>query len=112
LSYGCQQFHTQYCKGRCPETSQASAGSEWRGAGKLGNADFQASELSGAKFMRCSLNDVQFSQAQLADADLRTSTIERIHVGIAELAGVIVDPFQASYLASLMGLVIKHEDEP
>lgn len=62
--------------------------------------------------MRCSLTDVQFSQAQLAGADLRTSTIERIHVGIAELAGVIVDPFQASYLASLMGLVIKHEDEP
>jgi len=77
----------------------------------LSHADFQASELSGASFARCNLNDTQFAQTKLAGADLRTSTIERIHIGVGELAGVIVDPFQASYLASLMGLVIKQEDE-
>lgn len=77
----------------------------------LSSADFQASELPGARFLRSSLNDAHFSQAKLAGADLRTTTIERIRIGVSELTGVIVDPFQASYLASLMGLVIKQEDE-
>ena len=47
----------------------------------------------------------------LSGADLRTSTIERMRVGITELHGAIVDPFQASYLAGLMGLVIKNDGE-
>jgi len=78
----------------------------------LGRADLQATDLTGTIFTRCNLNEVEFSQATLAGADLRTCTIERIHVGIAELAGAIVDHFQAAYLAGLMGLVIKAEDEP
>lgn len=77
----------------------------------LSGADFQGTDLTGAVFARCKLDDAEFSQALLAAADLRTSTIERIRVGISELKGAIVDPFQASYLAGLMGLVIKNQDD-
>lgn len=77
----------------------------------LSGADLQATDLTGAIFARCKLDEVEFSQAVLSGADLRTSTIERMRVGIAELQGAIVDPFQASYLAGLMGLVIKNEGE-
>ncbi|HRW47025.1 MAG TPA: pentapeptide repeat-containing protein, partial [Caldilinea sp.] len=77
----------------------------------LSGADLQATDLTGARFARCKLDEVEFSQAVLSGADLRTSTIERMRVGITELHGAIVDPFQASYLAGIMGLVIKNDGE-
>ena len=51
------------------------------------------------------------SQAKLNGADLRTSVIEGMRVGPVEVVGAIVDHFQAAYMASLLGLVIKNEDE-
>jgi uncharacterized protein YjbI with pentapeptide repeats len=77
----------------------------------LSDADFQGSDLNGVKFLHCNLSNVTFSQAKLAGADLRGSQIDHIKVGPQELPGAIVDPIQAAYLASLLGLVVKSEME-
>lgn len=77
----------------------------------LRNVDFQRADLSGVVFHKCDLSQVQLSGATLKGADFRGSTIEHIRVGIPELAGAIVEPLQAAYIAGLLGVVIKHEYE-
>ena len=77
----------------------------------LRNADFQGADLSGVLFVKCNLSDAQFSATTLKGTDLRGSTIENLRVGIKELPGAIVDPFQAAYIAGVLGLVVKLEGE-
>lgn len=73
------------------------------------DADFQGSDLSGVRFSHCNLTNAEFSQTKLSGADFRGSQIDHIKVGPHELPGAVVDPVQAAYLASLLGLVVKSE---
>lgn len=73
----------------------------------LHNADFQGSDLSGVIFDKCDLTDAQLSGTTLQGTDFRSSTIEKMRVGIAELPGAIVEPVQAAYVAGLLGVVVK-----
>jgi uncharacterized protein YjbI with pentapeptide repeats len=57
------------------------------------------------------LRHAQLSGATLKGTDFRGSQIDEMRVGIQELPGAIVDPFQAAYIAGLLGVVIKHEHE-
>lgn len=77
----------------------------------LRQADFQRADLSGVVFHQCNLSHAQFSGATLKGTDFRGSTINDMRVGIGELPGAIVDPFQAAYIAGLLGVVIKNEGE-
>ncbi len=77
----------------------------------LRGVNFQGADLSGVRFTRCDLSNAQLSQAKLQGTDFRTSLIEGLKVGAQEVVGAVVDPIQAAYMASLLGLVIKHQDE-
>ena len=77
----------------------------------LKNANFQGADLSGVRFKRCNLDNAELSQAKMVGTDFRTSTVEGIRVGAAEVVGAVVDYMQAAYMASLLGLVIKSDDE-
>jgi uncharacterized protein YjbI with pentapeptide repeats len=77
----------------------------------LRHADFQRADLSGVVFHKCDLRYAQLSGATLKGTDFRGSQIDEMRVGIQELPGAIVDPFQAAYIAGLLGVVIKHEHE-
>lgn len=77
----------------------------------LRNADFQRADLSGVVFHKCDLRGAQLSGTILKGTDFRGSQIDDLRVGIHELPGAIVDPFQAAYIAGLLGVVIKHEGE-
>ena len=77
----------------------------------LKGANFQGADLSGVRFKQCDLSNAEMSQAKLTGTDFRTSRIEGLRVGPQEVMGAVVDHFQAAYMASLLGLVIKNEDE-
>jgi uncharacterized protein YjbI with pentapeptide repeats len=62
-------------------------------------------------FHKCDLSHAQLSGATLKGADFRSSIIEEIKVGVQELPGAIVDYMQAAYIAGLLGVVIKEENE-
>ena len=76
----------------------------------LQDANFQGADLSGVRFRKCDLSRAELSQAKLTGTDFRSSVIEGMRVGPAEVVGAVVDHFQAAYMASLLGLVIKDED--
>ena len=75
----------------------------------LRQADFQRADLSGVVFHKCDLRGAQLSGATLKGTDFRGSQIDEMRVGIQELPGAIVDPFQAAYIAGLLGVVIRDE---
>lgn len=77
----------------------------------LRHADFQRADLSGVVFHKCDLSHAQLSGTILKGADFRGSIIENVRVGIQELAGAVVEPTQAAYIAGLLGVVIKLEHE-
>lgn len=77
----------------------------------LKHANFQGVDLSSVRFVRCDLGAAEMSQAKLIGTDFRTSNIEGPKVGVKEVEGAIVDHFQAAYLSSLLGLVVKNDDE-
>lgn len=78
----------------------------------LEGADFQEADLRGAIFRNCNLRDARMSSARLENADLRGSDIEGLRLGVDHLSGTIVEPSQAAYLASLLGLqVVSLDDE-
>ena len=47
------------------------------------------------------------SKARLANADLRGSRLERLHLNAEDIRGAVVDPPQAMILASLLGIRIE-----
>ncbi len=75
------------------------------------NADFQGANLAGVRFVKCDLSNAEMSHTTLTGTDFRSSKIEGLKVGVRELPGAIMDHFQAAYVASLLGIVIKAEDE-
>ena len=77
----------------------------------LSEADFAGADISGVVFARCNLARCDMGGAKLVGADFRGSTIEGLKVGLDELRGAIVDPTQAVGFVTLLGLVVKAEEE-
>jgi uncharacterized protein YjbI with pentapeptide repeats len=79
---------------------------------RLREASFIKADLAGVVFRDCDLSQADLREAKLAGADLRRSIIGGLQVGLRELQGVIIDPTQTAYVASLAGLVIRDEEDP
>jgi len=73
----------------------------------LKDANFQGADLRGVSFRNCDLSAVEMSQAKLLGADIRDSKIDGIKLAPEDLRGVVVDVFQAAYLAGLLGLIVR-----
>lgn len=78
---------------------------------QLREASFQGADLSGVVFHDCDLRQADFQGAKMVGTDLRGSQLEGMRVGVAELQGAIIAPSQAVHLASLLGIIVKAEDE-
>ncbi len=74
-------------------------------------ASFEGADLSGAVFRECDLTRTDFRGTTLRNADFRTSTIDGVVTGIAELQGAIIHPSQAVQFVSLLGLEVREDDE-
>lgn len=77
----------------------------------LANADFQGADLSDVRFIQCDLTNAEMAQTTLRGTDFRSSKIEGLKVGAQTLPGAIVNHFQAIYLATLLGIIVKDEYE-
>lgn len=73
----------------------------------LKEADFQSADLSTVVFTRCDLRGSQMSGAKLAGTSFCGSNIDGLTVNQKDIAGAIVDPMQAAYLAELLGVKVK-----
>lgn len=70
-------------------------------------ADLQEADLAGCKFQDCNLSRADLHRARLQNADLRTSDLETLQIGLNDVRGAIVDAPQAMVLARLLGLQIR-----
>ena len=77
----------------------------------LREASFEGCNLAGVVFRQCDLSNADFRGTKLHGADFRSSIISGMQVGIKELQGAIIAPQQAVQLASLLGGVVKDEDD-
>ena len=89
------------------------SGTSWESA-VLNGCDLQESYLEECRLKKTELNRVKLNRANLFGTalrglDLRSCEIEGILISDEkkELAGVVVDLYQAAELARLMGLVIR-----
>jgi uncharacterized protein YjbI with pentapeptide repeats len=74
-------------------------------------ASFESADLSGAVFDGCDLTGANFRGAKLEGADLSTAKIDALQIGVKELQGAIIAPWQAAQVVSLLGIVIKDGTE-
>jgi uncharacterized protein YjbI with pentapeptide repeats len=76
----------------------------------LRGVDFQGADLRGVIFQGCDLREAQMSGAKLLNTDFRSSEIDGMQIGPADLGnlkGAIVEPVQAAYIAGQLGLHVK-----
>ena len=78
----------------------------------LRGATFEGADLSGVVFQQCDLSGADLRNAKLKDTDFRSSTIDGLKIGIKELQGAIIAPLQAIQVVSLLGILVKENDEP
>ena len=71
------------------------------------DADFYGADLTGAVFHNCDLTRARFTEAVCVNTDFRTSTIDELVIGVREWRGAILDPFQTTVLAGLLGVQVK-----
>ena len=70
-------------------------------------ADFQGADLSGSIFRKCNLQNVEMNKAKLVNADLRSSSVEGMHLRAEDIRGATVDLTQAMLFAPLLGIRIE-----
>ncbi len=73
----------------------------------LSGASFQGTDLNKVIFSGCDLTDADFSQSKIYSVDLRGSNVNGVMMDISNFKNLTVDPLQAVYFASLLGLKIK-----
>jgi uncharacterized protein YjbI with pentapeptide repeats len=74
-------------------------------------ASFESADLSGAVFDGCDLTGANFNGAKLEGADFSTAKIDALQIGVKELQGAIIAPWQAAQVVSLLGIRIKDGTE-
>ena len=75
---------------------------------QLREADFHGADLRGASFVDCDLERADFTRAKLQGTDVSRSNLRGVTVSASDVRGLIVSREQASVLAALFGLVIRH----
>jgi len=78
----------------------------------LREADFSGADLTGASFVRCDLTSASFAEGKCRGLDLRSSTLDGLTVGPAEMAGVIINPFQAADMIKVFGVTVLDANKP
>ncbi len=101
LSNNCELAYFRFSKMHCVQFIDCN----------LREADFHRADLRSVVFRRCNLDGAQLSGCKLQGTDFRGSNINNIRVNSQDLAGAIVDPLQASYIAGLLGVRIMTEEE-
>lgn len=74
---------------------------------RLREADFRGADLGGTVFDRCDLASADLAGAKLVGADVTTSEIGEIRVGLGDVRGLIVSRDQTQLFAKLFGLVVR-----
>lgn len=77
----------------------------------LREASFIEADLSGVVFDQCDLRGADLRGATLAGADFRGSQVEGMRIEGCDLHGVVIDPTQAVVFASLLGLVVRWDED-
>ena len=70
-------------------------------------ADFQNTVLKRVIFRDCDLRNTRYPSTSLSGIDLRGSQLAGMHADTNELQGALVDPFQVTDIASMLGLVVE-----
>jgi len=73
----------------------------------LRKAVFDGADVSGVYFTDCDLTEANFHQAKLIGADLRTSQIGGLRIGVDEIRGAIIAPHQTLQVIGLLGVQVK-----
>ena len=73
----------------------------------LREADFQNTVLKRVIFRDCDLRNTRYPSTSLSGIDLRGSQLAGMHADTNELQGALVDPFQVTDIASMLGLVVE-----
>lgn len=73
----------------------------------LKSSDFTGTDLTNCQFLNCDLTDSEFSGSKLIGTDFRGSNLEKIHIGVTEIKGAIVNTPQAMYLTGILGMDIR-----
>jgi uncharacterized protein YjbI with pentapeptide repeats len=71
------------------------------------DADFYGTNLSGSRFRKCNLRNVEMSKVRLVDADMRGSIVEGLQLNAEDIRGAVVDLSQAMLFAPLLGIRIE-----
>ena len=74
---------------------------------RLDESVFTGGSLLGTAFLDCELRGIDLEGASLKDADVSTSRLTDVKVGVKDLRGLVVNREQASVLAALLGLVVR-----
>jgi len=77
----------------------------------LRDASFYEADLSGVVFDRCDLRGADLRGAKVAGTDFRGSDVEGMRIEGCDLRGVVIDPTQAVVFASLLGLVVRWDED-
>jgi uncharacterized protein YjbI with pentapeptide repeats len=78
----------------------------------LRGSTFEGADLTGVVFHDCDLSGADLRNAKLKDTDFRSSVIDGLKTGVKELQGAIIAPLQAIQVVSLLGILVKENDEP
>jgi uncharacterized protein YjbI with pentapeptide repeats len=79
---------------------------------KLKKASFDGADLSGVVFDDCDLREANFHEARLVDTDFRTSEIGGLQVGVKEMQGAVIAPYQVIQVVGLLGVKVKDIEHP
>lgn len=74
-------------------------------------ASFDGADLTGVAFSDCDISEADFHLAKLIGTDFRTAKIGGLRVGVEEMRGAIIAPYQALQVVGLLGVVVKDLDE-
>lgn len=77
----------------------------------LNDADFQERGFENVRFYKCELTNASFQGARFKNVDLRGSELEGVKMSPDQFGGLIIEPFQATYLIGATGAKVKWLDE-
>ncbi len=78
----------------------------------LRKASFDGADVSKVVFNDCDLTEADFHLAKLKGTDFRTAEISGLKVGVEEMQGAIIAPFQALQVVGLLGVKVMEIEQP
>jgi uncharacterized protein YjbI with pentapeptide repeats len=77
----------------------------------LRKASFDGADASNVVFNDCDLTEADFHLAKLKGTDFRTAQINGLLVGVEEMQGAIIAPYQALQVVGLLGVKVLDVDD-